>query len=115
MKANQYGVGGIIFSNNVEKEIPCVQFGDGFTQIITVEWDTPDVALKLQHVENGPGPFSERIYYNENNPAPVSDNPELYLLFDNVKSIDAMIDSLELIKSNLIEKIAVSEKSIEQE
>ncbi|UYE93420.1 hypothetical protein [Shewanella phage FishSpeaker] len=115
MKANQYGVGKIIFSDNTEKEISCVQFGDGFTQIMTVEWDSKDVGLKLQHNPDGPGPFSERIFYNENHLPVASENPELYLLFDNVKSIDAMIDSLNYIRKTLVEKESVIEVTPEKD
>lgn len=103
MKAKEYGVCEVTFSNAPDKTWPCVQFGDGLTSIITLDW--PDeVGIKFKRFYNGITPFSPMEYFNEHNPEPTAGGDELYLFFDNSKSIDALIERLGYIKDKLVEK-----------
>lgn len=97
MIANEYGVGLVHFEGE-NKPHPCVQFGDGKTRIFTTVWDENNVGLKIAKViEDLPAFYG--CEYDENNPPPQTDGNEIHILFDNPKSIDAMIGRLEYIKS----------------
>lgn len=115
MIADQYGVGVVRFRGSDGKEFPCVQFGDGMTSIITLHWENNNAGIQIKRMEEGVDPFSEVVYYNASNPEPKGEGEELYLFFDNVKSVDALIDRLEYIKADLLKKETIAPVLIDGE
>ena len=97
MIAEKYGVGLVKFEGE-ENAHPCVQFGDGMTRIFTTVWDSNNVGIKMAKVtEDLPAFYG--CDYDENNPPHKTDGAEVHLMFDNPKSIDALIGRLEYIKN----------------
>ncbi|WAX23059.1 hypothetical protein pA_gene0018 [Vibrio phage 13VT501A] len=100
MIAEKYGVGLVHFQGE-EHAHPCVQFGDGMTRIFTTVWDKNNVGLKIAKVIDDLPAFHE-CTYDENNPPHKTDGNEIHIMFDNPKSIDAMIGRLEFIKERML-------------
>ncbi|AUR81599.1 hypothetical protein NVP1009O_32 [Vibrio phage 1.009.O._10N.261.51.C9] len=96
MIADKYGVGLVHFDGE-DYAHPCVQFGDGMTRIFTTVWDQQNVGIKMAKVvEDLPAFYG--CDYDAENPPHKTDGNEVHIMFDNVKSIDAMIGRLEYIK-----------------
>ena len=96
MIADNYGVGLVRFDGE-DKSHPCIQFGDGKTRIFTTVWDKDNVGLKIAKVVDDIPAFYS-CEYDESNPPHKTDGNEIHILFDNPRSIDAMIGRLEYIK-----------------
>ena len=100
MIAEKYGVGFVKFDGDT-KAHACVQVGDGNTRIFPMIWDKQNVGLKLASTVVTLPQF--HIYeYDENFPPHKTEGDEVYIMFDNHKSIDAMIGSLEYIKAYML-------------
>jgi hypothetical protein len=97
MIAEKYGVGVVRFDGD-KKDYPCVQFGDGMTRIFTTFWDKNNVGLKIAKVVDDLPAF-HGCNYDEDNPPHKTDGNDIHIIFDNPRSIDAMIGRLEFIKS----------------
>lgn len=100
MIADNYGVGLVRFEGE-ENSHPCVQFGDGMTRIFTTVWDKQNVGIKLAKVVDDLPAFHS-CDYDEENPPHQTDGNEIHIMFDNPKSIDAMISRLEYIKNVMV-------------
>ncbi|AAQ96564.1 hypothetical protein [Vibrio phage VP16C] len=100
MIADKYGVGTVLFENE-DKPHPCAQFGDGKLRIFTTVWSPRNVGLKIARTVEDLPPFSAHTY-DEENPPHQTDGNEIHLLFDDPRSIDAMITQLEYIKGVML-------------
>ncbi|AHK11458.1 hypothetical protein S140_48 [Shewanella sp. phage 1/40] len=100
MIAEKYGVGLVMFDGD-EKSHPCVQFGDGLTRIFTTVWDKDNVGLKIAKVVDDLPEF-HGCEYDKDSPPHKTDGNEVHILFDNPRSIDAMIGQLEYIKAVML-------------
>jgi len=107
MIADKYGVGLVRFDGE-DNDHPCVQFGDGNTRIFTTYWDDRNVGLKIAKIIDDIPAFSGANYSDEN-PPHKTDGNEIHILFDNEKSIDAMINRLNYLKSLMSGDVNVNE------
>ncbi len=96
MITDEYGVGTLILEGD-EREHVCVQFGDGMTRIFTEVWDRQNVGIKMGRIVDDVPPFSA-CDYGPDSPPPKTSGTEVHLLFDNVKSIDAVIRQLSYVR-----------------
>lgn len=83
-------------------ESTIVKFGDGMTRVSTCFWDgeLSGVQLcrsdKLQNI-----PFKEFKPGEDRDPNTLLDDDKVYLVFDNEKSIDIVMDRLQEAKENM--------------
>jgi hypothetical protein len=92
MSNTEYGINKIkIGEDNVESTF--VKFGDGVTRISSVHWDDKEAGVQIcrsNKVDNTP--FKEHGGGEEMNELP--DDDKVYIVFDNVKSLDIMVAKL---------------------
>ena len=96
----EYGISNQIFGID-EVESKVASFGDGRTRISTVGWDGDLVGIQIVRDELMDKPFG---VYKGDDADLVNNMPnhqKVYLVFDNVKSIDVAIDRLEEAKKLL--------------
>ena len=101
MIAEKYGVGLVMFDGD-ESAHHCVQFGDGLTRIFTTVWNKENVGLKIAKVVDDLPEFYG-CDYDKDNPPHKTDGNEIHIMFDNPRSIDAMIGRLQYIKKVMTE------------
>ncbi len=102
MQDVDYGISDVIFGEDTNPS-KTVKFGDGNTLISTVTWEGIGAGICLvRNKSDSHKPFQSygkgELSYH------VNESPELekvYLVFDNAKSIDALIRQLELTKVEL--------------
>ena len=100
MKNVPYGISEVIIS-----DIQCkaVKFGDGLTRIFSTFWgDEFGVQLiRSDKINETLKPFEANAEHDENwvHPNTVADE-SVYIVFDNEKSLDAMINQLQYVKDN---------------
>ena len=90
----EYGILNYKFGDD-EKESVMIQFGDGMTGIQSIEYDNGDVGVVFCRDGNHPKPFG----VNDEENAYTSVEDKVFIAFDNVKSIDVLIERLEEAKS----------------
>lgn len=98
-----YGISTQRFSDE-DQDFKVVKLGDGRTSITTNLWtpiNIPVVGICLNYRQDTEFiPFSKETY-GSRNPAPELKGDKVHILFDNTRSIDAMISQLEEIKQEL--------------
>ena len=71
-----------------------VKFGDGLTRISTVVWSDKLSGIQICRDGNETEPFAVREGEQANKANKIPDLDKVYLVFDNKKSIDVMIERL---------------------
>ena len=100
MAKYDYGLFKMIFGNDVIESY-VASFGDGLTRISTVGWDGTHSGIQIVRDKLCDEPFGR---YSGKDADKVNNMPEkekIYLIFDNVRSIDVAIRQLEEAKSLL--------------
>lgn len=103
MKTINYGISHAeIGDDNIESTI--VKFGDGMTRISGAGWEKGTWGVQFARVEDWPKPFhvneTDRDVSTLNN---IPDIEKVYLVFDNIRSVDALVDQLHDIKERMVE------------
>ncbi len=103
MKTLDYGIQHVEVENdNIESTI--VKFGDGMTRISGAGWQKGIWGIQFARVNDWPEPFyvdaTNRDVSTLNN---IPDIEKVYLVFDNVRSVDALVDQLKDIRVRMVE------------
>lgn len=103
MKNLEYGIHNVTVGND-EKESKVVKFGDGLNRVYEAVWDEDkisgililrDLRLDLDAFSSTEDGGGDHIDANE-----IIDTEKVFLLFDNERSIDAVISMLNQAKNN---------------
>lgn len=101
MKTIEYGITEITVGNdNIKSKL--VKFGDGKTRISTVFWDGELSGLQLCRSDKlKQEPFKEYKPGDDISPNSLPEEDKVYIIFDNEKSIDVMINRLIEARDNM--------------
>lgn len=103
MKEIDYGISREeVGDDNVKSTI--VKFGDGMTRISGAGWEKGTWGVQFARVEDWPEPFhvneTDQDVSTLNN---IPDIKKVYLVFDNVRSVDALVDQLKDIRERMVQ------------
>lgn len=96
----KYGVFNLRFGIDKVKSA-VASFGDGLTRISTVGWDGTHAGIQLVRDELCTEPFGKYKGSDADKVNNMPDHEKIYLIFDNVRSIDVAICMLEEAKTLL--------------
>jgi hypothetical protein len=104
MAEYEYGVLKMRFGiDSVDSAV--ASFGDGLTRISTVGWDGTHSGIQIVRDELCNEPFGKYIGEEADKVNQMPESEKIYLIFDNVRSIDVAIARLEEAKSFLSEEV----------
>lgn len=109
MKLINYGISHAkVGDDNVESTV--VKFGDGMTRISGAGWEKGTWGVQFARTDDWSIPF--HINETDQDVSTLNDIPDIekvYLIFDNARSVDALVNQLHDIKERMIKDNAEKE------
>lgn len=104
----EYGFMNVNYENVDGHNYECltIAFGDGLNRVNTLIW--PDMVGISIYRDEKLDPFL-RVEFSEENPAPEMPDEKIFITFDKVESVDAVIKQLNYIRDELLSRNKTSE------